>query len=124
VTAAHRAPLPMTGEPKNKIACKAAGLVLVIREGFCVPKPFKLRSIACGLHAISPPTDGRRGYQPREFAAALNVGDTSVYRWIKRGLLRADTSAGFMVIPTDEALRFSREGPRRDSARRLTGAPP
>ena len=50
---------------------------------------------------------------PGELAGALGVHPSSVYRWCAKGLLRADASAGFTLIKLDEAIRFSREGPRR-----------
>jgi excisionase family DNA binding protein len=55
----------------------------------------------------------RTAYTASELASELGVHKASIYRWIARGLLRADTSVGFTLIPLDEALRFSREGPPR-----------
>jgi hypothetical protein len=71
-----------------------------------------LRTIAIGLKRLDPPTDGRTGYLPREYALALGVDYSTVYRWIQRSLIQTETYAGFKVIPLEEALRFSRHGPR------------
>ena len=79
------------------------------------PVPKMLPLIATGARAIRPPPASvrRRAYTPGELAGALGVHPSSVYRWCAKGLLRADTSAGFTLIKLDEAIRFSREGPRR-----------
>jgi hypothetical protein len=71
-----------------------------------------LRKIAIGLKRLDPPADGRTGYLPREYALALGVDYSTVYRWIQRGLIHTETYAGFKIIPLGEAMRFSREGPR------------
>jgi hypothetical protein len=77
----------------------------------CVPSNV-LRRLATGVKAIPPPTDGRRAYSLPEYALALGVNDSTVYRWVQRGLIRVERKrGGFAVIPTAEAIRFSREGP-------------
>jgi hypothetical protein len=78
-----------------------------------VPTPFVLRRISTGVRALKRPTDGRRSYLACELAKALDVHESTISRWIGRGYLKAEkTAGGFMVIPLNEALRFSREGPR------------
>jgi hypothetical protein len=78
-----------------------------------LPSGYILRRIATGAHALSVPTDGRRFYLASELARELGVDQSTIHRWLQRGYLRSDTSVGFIAIPVDEALRFSREGPPR-----------
>jgi hypothetical protein len=78
-----------------------------------VPSGYILRRIATGAHALRRPTDSRRFYLVSELARELASDQSTVHRWLHRGYLRSDTSAGFITVPVDEALRFSREGPPR-----------
>jgi hypothetical protein len=78
--------------------------------------PKILPKIATGVMAIRPPPTSvrqRRAYTPSELARELGVHRASIYRWVSAGLIKADASAPFVLIPLDEAMRFSREGPPR-----------
>jgi hypothetical protein len=99
----------------GKTADKAASVWVrvPVREGteVCVPSSV-LRRLATGVMAIPQPTDGRRAYSLPEYALALGVSDSTVYRWVQRRLIRVERKrGGFAVIPVAEAIRFSREGP-------------
>jgi hypothetical protein len=79
-----------------------------------VPNVWMLRRIATGFKALRQPTDGRQSYLMRELAEAFGVNESTIFRWIERGYIRADRSpAGFIIVPVAEAMRFSREGPTR-----------
>lgn len=79
-----------------------------------MPNAWMLRRIATGFKAIRAPTDGRHSYLMRELAEAFGVNESTIFRWIERGYIRADRSpAGFIIVPVAEAMRFSREGPLR-----------
>ena len=75
--------------------------------------PNILPTIATGVRAIAAPSPSaqRRAYLPSELASELGVHKATIHRWIQRGLIKAETHAGFKVIPLAEAIRFSREGP-------------
>ena len=77
--------------------------------------PNILPTIATGVRAIAAPSPSaqRRAYLPSELANELGVHKATIHRWIQRGLIKADASVPFVLIPLAEALRFSREGPSR-----------
>ncbi len=62
----------------------------------------RVAQLATGTRAIRTPAQSaraRRAYLPSELARDLGVHKSSIYRWIEKGLLRADASVGFTLIP-------------------------
>jgi hypothetical protein len=77
-----------------------------------MPSPYALRRISTGLYAIKPPRDGRTGWLSSEYAREIGVDPATVWRWAKLGLIHTEKRGDFSIIPVDEGLRFSKEGPR------------
>jgi len=55
-------------------------------------------------------SSSRATLSPRDLAAAIGVSESSVKRWVDRGVIRASrTAGGHRRIPVAEAIRFVRE---------------
>ena len=73
--------------------------------------PNVLPTIATGARAIAapPPSAQRRtAYTASELASELGVHKATIHRWIQRGLIKAETRLGCIVVTLAEAQRFSR----------------
>jgi len=58
------------------------------------------------ITTLPPPQNGRRAYLVGELAAELNVAPSTVYRWVRSGLLKGQKKVGYTVIPVGEVRRF------------------
>jgi hypothetical protein len=52
----------------------------------------------------------RAGYNVSEFSASLGIDDSTTFRWIAKGLVRAIQIGGLTIIPADERDRLLAEG--------------
>ena len=75
-----------------------------------------LAEIAVGARDVARPSPAaaqRRGVFPHELADMCGVHKSSIYRWLGRGVVKAEKRLGVMVIPLAKARRFLAEGPPR-----------
>ncbi len=107
----------MNTEPNGTLSIAITGVLTIGRREL----EQLLAGFSQGSPLASPPisrvpqgdgTLARMGFTVKQTAELLGVGDATVYRLLKRGLLRSSSALRTKVIPKSEIERFLKETTR------------
>jgi excisionase family DNA binding protein len=109
----------MNADPKETLSIAITGVLTIQRadleEILGRLLPVRLTSLTPDASVRSPEGGGsptRLGYTVKQTAELLGVGYATIYRLLKRGLLRSSSALRTKVIPKTEIDRFLKETTR------------